>query len=217
MLQIPIIKYILKQKSILVLSAHCDDAPIACGGLLLRLKEESKSSCRILSVVFSGGDDEVRKKEEEDAAKYFGVELYRIFSFPDTGFPNHWYEIKTNLFRLREELGADNIGAVISPRCEDQHQDHRIIAENAWRIFRNHMIFEYELQKYEGDLSKPNLYVEIPKEVAEKKIQILMECYKSRIIHNWWKEENFEALMRVRGMEINTEFAEGLTARKILI
>lgn len=217
MLQIPIIKYMLKQKTILVLSAHCDDAPIGCGGLLLRLKEENKSNCRIVSVVFSGGNDEVRKKEEEDASKAFGMELYSVFSFPDTGLPNYWYEIKSKLIRLRDELGTENIGAVICPLREDQHQDHRIVAENAWRIFRNHMILEYELQKYEGDLSKPNLYVEIPKKIAEKKIHILMECYKSRSVHNWWKEKNFEALMSVRGMEINKDFAEGLTVRKILI
>jgi LmbE family N-acetylglucosaminyl deacetylase len=208
----------LNKKVILVLSAHCDDAAIGCGGLLLRLLEyKNTNNIRLVSIVFSGGNNEKRTEEEKNASKDFGLEVNNIFSFTDTRLPDVWYEIKNILFDIGNMLGFDNIGMVVCPNIHDLHQDHRTIAENVWHVFRNHFIVEYEIQKYEGGLIQPNFYVKLTEDQAIKKAKLIMKNYPSRSCHHWFNIETFLSLMRIRGIEANTKFAEGFTVRKIIV
>ena len=214
---LPILKNLPPDHVILVLSAHCDDAEIGCGGLLRRLAHEAADGCEMRQVVFCGGDDPVRKNEQLLASREFGMEQTTIHAYPDSLLPNHWQEVKNDLLSLRDEIGSDRISMVICPRLEDRHQDHRVVAENVWRVFRNHLILEYEIPKYEGDLGRPNLYVELTQEQALEKVDLLLRCYESRSEHSWWRRDTLLALMRLRAVEANTEWAEALTARKMLL
>lgn len=204
-------------QSILVLSAHCDDAEIGCGGLLLRLARHFGDRCPRKGIVFSGGDQEERKREQLAAARAFGLQDVAVHAYPDTLLPNHWHDIKDDLLAFREELGSDGLGLVLCPRLDDRHQDHQVVAENAWRVFRDHIILEYELPKYEGDLAHPNVYVKLTEAEAGQKVNSLMECYPSRSFHHWWSRDTFMALMCLRGIEANVGWAEGFFARKILV
>ncbi|KFB74493.1 MAG: bacillithiol biosynthesis deacetylase BshB1 [Candidatus Accumulibacter phosphatis] len=207
----------LRGKAVLVLSAHCDDAPIGCGGTLLRLTAEMGGECEFKAVVFSGGDDAVRVAEEEDAMRSFGISLQTVYPFTDSQLPDHWFDIKREMLDIRDKVGSNRIGLILCPRLEDRHQDHRVIAENAWRVFRQHLILEYEIPKYESDLGHPNVYVTLDATQAQAKVDRLLHSYPSRRIHHWWSREIFLSLMRVRGVEANCTFAEGLYARKWII
>lgn len=215
MIPIPIISSIPADQVILVLSAHCDDAAIGCSGLLKRLTNE-RPDLEIKEIVFCG-DNPDRNDEEKAAAPAFGVHDIRIRPYPDTLLPNHWHEIKGDLTHIGKELDKGRIGMILCPRLEDRHQDHRVIAENVWRIFRNHLVLEYEIHKYEGDLGHPNLYVALTEAQAQEKVDLLLEYYPSQHWHPWWNSETFFGLMRLRGVEINAKYAEAFVARKMLL
>lgn len=214
---VPLFQSLRPRQTVLVLSAHPDDAEIGCGGLLQRLARETAGPCVLRHVVFTGGDDPVRKAEQCDAAKAFGVAQVTIHAYPDTGLPDHWRQIKSDLFAVREEIGADRVGMVICPRLDDRHQDHRTVAENAWRIFRDHLVLEYETPKYEGDLASMNCYVGLSDAAARQKIELLLKSFPSRARHHWWNRETFAGLMRLRGIEANVPWAEAFTVRKMTV
>jgi LmbE family N-acetylglucosaminyl deacetylase len=207
----------LRGKTVLIFSAHCDDAAIGCGGTLQRIGTETDGECTRIGVVLSGGSDSVRAAEERDAMSRLGVEPRYLYDFPDTRLPDHWFEVKQAMLGLRDEIGASNIGLILCPRLEDRHQDHRVVAENVWRVFRQHFIIEYEIVKYEADLGHPNFYVNLDGGVAERKVDLLLNAYRSRRCHHWWSAETFFSLMRLRGIESNCTYAEGLYVRKLVV
>ncbi len=171
----------------------------------------------MVSFVFTGGNDENRAEEEKNASKDFGLEVEKIYSYTDSRLPDAWYDIKKILLNIRDAIGSDTIGMIICPSLNDRHQDHRTIAENVWRVFRNHLILEYEIPKYEGDLAQPNFYVKLTESQAVNKAEFIIKNYQSRSCHHWWSVETFLSLMRIRGIEANTEFAEAFFARKIIL
>lgn len=207
----------LRGKTVLVFAAHCDDTPLGCGGTLQRIAADTGNKCTRIGVVFSGGDDPVRTAEEHCAMNRLGIELRHVLTLPDTRLPDSWFDIKEEMLTLREDIGSEHIGLILCPRLEDRHQDHRAVAENVWRVFRKHPIFEYEIAKYESDLGHPNVYVELDGGEAERKVDLLLDCYPSRSIHHWWCAETFFALMRLRGIESNCTYAEGLYVRKLVL
>lgn len=202
---------------VLALGAHCDDIALGCGGWLRRLAAGPGAKARRVGLVFSGGDDPVRKAEELRAAPAFGLQETTVLEYPDTLLPEHWAEIKEELLQWRERIGPDRIGLVLSPRLDDRHQDHRTVAENAWRIFRDHLILEYEVPAYEGLPAAPNVYAELTEAQAREKADLLLKHYPSRACHPWWTRETFLALARLRGIEINAPYAEGFVARKLKV
>jgi LmbE family N-acetylglucosaminyl deacetylase len=214
---IPLLQSLQPGQVVLVLSAHCDDAEIGCGGLLRRLDRELGKKCEKIQVAFSGGDDPNRKQEQLVASRAFGMDRIVVHAYPDSLLPDHWQEIKADLLKLREEVGEDRIGMILCPRLDDRHQDHRVVAENVWRVFRNHLVLEYEIVKYEGDLSTPNVYAGLSESQAREKVNLILNSFPSQAWHHWWNPETFLALMRLRGVECRTEFAEGFVARKLLL
>jgi LmbE family N-acetylglucosaminyl deacetylase len=207
----------LRGKAVLIFSAHCDDAPIGCGGTLQRIATETGGNCERIAMVFSGGNDSLRAAEERVAMAWLGVQLRQLYDFTDSRLPDYWFDIKQEMLSLRDEIGEQRIGLILCPRLEDRHQDHRVIAENVWRVFRHHLIMEYEIAKYEADLGHPNIYVNLDNGEAQAKVELLLDTYPSRRCHHWWSAEAFYSLMRLRGIESNCTFAEGLYARKMTL
>lgn len=199
------------------LGAHPDDIEIGAGGTVLRLVEER----RIRSVrwaVLSGSDK--RAAEARVAADRFldGVadQVVSVDAFPDGRFPAAWGDIKDALERIARETPAD---LVLTPRRDDWHQDHRLIGELVWTVFRDELILEYEIPKWDGDLATPNLYVELTASVVARKARLIVESFPSQAGHDWFAPETFEALARIRGIEAHApeHLAEGFHGRKLVI
>src|SRR5581483_8658479 len=100
----------------------------------------------------------------------------------------------------------------------DAHQDHRLIGELTWNTFRNHLILEYEIPKYDGDMGQPNVFVPLAAEYCERKITYLMSAFQSQRSKRWFEERTFQAILRLRGMECNAEsgYAEAFYGSKIV-
>jgi len=202
---------------VLCIGAHCDDIEIGCGGALLTLLGGDRE-INVRWVVLSG--DEVRGAELHNSAGIFLQGAVKsevlIGGFRDSFFPYQGAEIKEHFERVVRTLGAD---IIFTHSRNDLHQDHRLVGELTWNTFRNHLILEYEIPKYDGDLGQPNVFVALEEETARAKARSILRAYPSQGKRLWFKEETFLSLMRVRGVEAGagSGFAEGFTARKLLL
>jgi LmbE family N-acetylglucosaminyl deacetylase len=202
---------------VLCLGAHADDIEIGCGGTMLRLLSE-RPDLAVRWVVFSG--DGARKQEAEAAAARFlsacrdvSVE---VLGFRDGYFPVERAAIKDAFERLKVEQDP---GLVLTHFREDLHQDHRLIAELTWNTFRDHLIWEYEIPKYEGDQGNPNLFVPLSEDVACRKTVAIVEGFPSQLARPWFNPETFLALMRLRAVACRAPegFAEAFYCRKVVV
>jgi LmbE family N-acetylglucosaminyl deacetylase len=204
-------------RHLLALGAHADDIEIGCGGTILRLAAEGRLAA-VTWVVGSGTDD--RAAEARKSAEVFlaGVEQTRIeiAGFRDGFFPWQGDQVKELFERLKREVAPD---LILTHRRADAHQDHRTMAELTWNTWRDHLVLEYEIPKYEGDLGNPNLLVPLDRETAERKVELLLSCFPSQSGRAWFTPDTFWALLRLRGMECNAPsgFAEGFHLRKAVI
>ncbi len=203
--------------SILCLGAHSDDIEIGCGGTLMRmLRERPGSSVRW--VVFSANEqraEEARASAADFAADAGELEV-TVLSFRESYFPYQGAEIKDALAQIAREVTPD---VVFSHRRDDVHQDHHTLAGLTWNHFRNHLVLEYEIAKYEGDLGQPNVFVPLETELVEAKIAKLHQHFGTQQDKDWFSADTFRGLMAQRGVECNSasHFAEGFHARKILL
>lgn len=201
---------------ILCVGAHSDDVEIGCGGTILRLLAERPGSS-VHWVVFSG--TQLRGEEARASAADFLVQAAHasvtVEGFRESYFPAAWAEIKEKVESLRP-IEPD---LVFTHRRRDEHQDHRVLGELTWNTFRRHLILEYEIPKYEGDLEPPNLYSPLPAAVAARKVDLLVRHFASQKGRSWFRRETFEGLMAVRAVECNAPsgFAEGFHARKVVV
>lgn len=204
-------------RRILCIGAHVDDIEIGCGGTLLRLLEENPG-IEVHWVVATSNPS--RKAEAERSAERFlrNAASYQltVLDFQDGYLPYIGAPVKDAFFEIQKAIEPD---VVFTHRLEDRHQDHRMLAELTWNTFRAHPILEYEIPKYEGDLGNPNLFVSLSKEVAERKIELLMDCFETQTAKPWFEAGTFEALLRIRGLEAKAEsnMAEAFTARKLVL
>jgi LmbE family N-acetylglucosaminyl deacetylase len=200
--------------TVLCLGAHADDIEIGCGGSLLQMID-ANPQLHVHWCVFSG--DSVRNREAKASAEHFvsGAEKrsVHIHDFRDSYFPDQWADIKECFEDLAKQIKPD---LIFTHRPDDRHQDHRVISELTWCTFRDHLILEYEIPKYEGDLGNPNLYLPISKRYCGKKITTLLECFESQLDKPWFDSELFRSLMRIRGSECNSpsRYAEAFHCRK---
>lgn len=201
--------------NILCLGAHSDDIEIGAGGTLLKLIHESEAE-QITWIVFSS--DEIRKVEaHKSAAKFLSdVSNKRIIikSFRDGFLPYQANEVKEYFEEIKNEISPD---IIFTHYRDDRHQDHRFISDLTWNTWRNHLILEYEVPKYDGDLGIPNFYVELDEELIVKRNKILIETFRSQNTKHWFDDSTFKALPRIRGMESGTLYAEAFYARKLII
>jgi LmbE family N-acetylglucosaminyl deacetylase len=202
-------------RRILALGAHPDDIEIGAGGTLLRwLDEEPEAELRL--VVCSATEE--RAAEARASATLLGpAERVRLalHDLPDRLFPSAVVELKT----LLASVAADRPDVVLCPRLEDRHQDHRALAEATWQAFRDHLILEYEIPKYEGDLGTPNVFVPLTEALVERKVRHLLTAFPSQRDKTWFDAEAFRALPRLRGIEASApeRYAEAFTARKLVL
>jgi LmbE family N-acetylglucosaminyl deacetylase len=200
---------------ILCLGAHCDDIEIGCGATLLRWLQEFELAS-ICWVVFSSTPQ--REQEARASAGRFlenaGERRVIIKDFRDGFFPYDGAEIKGFFEQLKREFSAD---LIFTHFRNDLHQDHRLISELTWNTFRDHLIFEYEIPKYDGDLGSPNVFVHLDDSLCAKKIEYIVDCFRTQSNHHWFTEDLFRSLMRIRGVECNAPagFAEGFYCRKM--
>jgi LmbE family N-acetylglucosaminyl deacetylase len=204
-------------RKILCLGAHADDIEIGCGGTLLRLLSECPG-LHIYWVVLSANP--TRAAEARRSAQLYlqtAVEQhFEIKSFRDSFFPYNGGEIKDFFHSLGQQFSPD---LVLTHRRDDLHQDHRLVSDLTWNTFRNHLILEYEIPKYDGDLGRPNLFVTIDEQACDRKIDGLLEAFPSQHEKPWFTRDTFLSLMRIRGVESNspTGLAEGFHCRKGVI
>lgn len=201
---------------VLCMGAHSDDIEIGCGGTILRLASEYPD-CEFHWVVFSAVGE--RRAEAERAARLFAGSQLRgpvLKEFQDGFMPYLGSEVKT-VFEKELKLMAPDL--IFTHHGNDAHQDHRLISQLTWNTFRDHLILEYEIPKYDGDLGRPSVFVPVAREVCERKVQHLAEAFESQRTKRWFERETFLALMRLRGMECATPggYAEAFYSRKLVL
>ena len=202
---------------ILGLGAHADDIEIGCGGTVLRLLAEHPGSVFHL-VVFSAIGEREREARRSAEQFFAGTTAPNvdIKGFRDGHFPTALSEIKDTAEAVRQAFTPD----VVFAHCrDDRHQDHRIVSDVAWQTFRDHLILEYEIPKWDGDLGQPNCYVSLSRRIARQKTEHLLAAFPSQRSKRWFTEDTFLALLRLRGLECAAEegYAEAFYARKILV
>jgi LmbE family N-acetylglucosaminyl deacetylase len=201
---------------ILALGSHSDDIEIGCGGTLLRLAE-SRRQLRVHWVVLSADAD--RGTEAERGAEGFlaGVDHHTIAlrDFRDAFF-RYGPELKEFFEELKGEFEPD---VVFTHYRDDLHQDHRLVSELTWNTFRDHLILEYEIPKYDGDLGSTNFFVPLAEQICRRKIATILETFASQRGKAWFTEDVFFSLLRLRGMESNSAsgYAEGFYCRKAIL
>ena len=202
---------------VLCLGAHSDDIEIGCGGTILRITQQY-SNCVFHWVVLSALG--VRAEEARQGAEQFAgtsnLKRTLLKNFQDGFFPFAGAEVKAVFEELKQSVSPD---LIFTHNRNDAHQDHRLLAELTWNTFRDHLILEYEIPKYDGDLGQPSVFVPLPAEVCEKKVRFLMDTFDSQRSKRWFQPETFLSLMRLRGMECNapTGYAEAFFCRKLVL
>ena len=216
MLKVALSKKMDSGITLLCLGAHGDDIEIGCGGTILRMIEEF-SSVSIVWVVFSSLGE--RAKETVKSAKLFlaGAKQKEIIikEFRDGFFPYAATEIKEYFELLKQKFSPD---LILTHYRNDLHQDHRLISELTWNTFRDHLILEYEIIKYDGDLDATTFFVHLKESVCRKKIDYIMQCFYSQRRKNWFTEDVFYSILRIRGLESKApeRYAEGYYCRKLV-
>jgi len=202
---------------VLCLGAHADDIEIGCGATILKLIEDY-DNVEFYWVVFSG--DPVRAAEARSSASMFLKEAFGqhivVKGFKDSFFNFIGSDIKEYFLQLRKEFEPD---IIFTHYRNDLHQDHRVISELTWNTYRDHLILEYEIPKYDGDLGTPNFFV-CPSHVqCKKKVRYIMDSFGSQEGRGWFTEDTFLSIMRIRGIESNAsnKYAEGFYCRKIIL
>ena len=200
--------------SVLAIGAHPDDIEIAAGGTLLTLAER-QPRMRIRYVVLTG--EPQRQAEVRAAARAFipNADLeVQLHDLPDGRLPAVYRPVKEVLEDLAKSFRPD---VILAPSPHDAHQDHRIIGELVPTAFRNHTVLNYEIPKWDGDLGRPNVYVPLSDDVARRKVELLDKCFPSQLGRDWWDEETFLGLARLRGIECRVRYAEAFTCTKLVI
>jgi LmbE family N-acetylglucosaminyl deacetylase len=202
---------------VLFLGAHCDDIEIGCGGTVLRLRRE-RPDVDLRWLVLSS--NEARREEAVASARRFlgddGPERMRVATFRDGFLPYLGADVKDYFEAMKREIRPD---VIFTHTRDDAHQDHRLVCELTWNTWRDHTIFEYEIPKYDGDLGRPNTYVPLPAAVVEEKVKALLDVFPSQADRDWFDEDTFRAILRLRGVESNApeRYAEAFTARKCVL
>ena len=203
--------------TILVVGAHADDAEIGCGGTILRLAASHPGAEVVWVVLCAEGSraDEARRSAADFLRGFASTRLV-VKDFRDAFLPYVGGTVK----ELFEELKATvTPQLVFTHQRSDLHQDHRLLNELTWNTFRDHLILEYEIPKYDGDLGAPNVFIQLDEETVQRKTSAVLEHFATQRDKRWFTEDTFRSLMRLRGMECNslTGHAEAFYCRKLVV
>lgn len=197
--------------NVLALGAHPDDIEIGAGGVLLELAA-TRPSLRACYVVLTGTDD--RHEEARSAAATFLPAADRAISlhaFPEGRLPAVWGQVKDLLEETARSFAPD---LILAPSCDDAHQDHRTVAEIVHTVFRDALYLAYEIPKWDGDIRRPSHYLPLSAATARRKVELLNKCFPSQHDRDWWDDEVFLGLARLRGMECRAPYAEAFSCTK---
>jgi LmbE family N-acetylglucosaminyl deacetylase len=196
---------------VLCVGAHPDDIEIGCGGTLLRLAGRPETT--VAGLVLTSTAD---RREEAEAAlpAFFPDATVRVLDLPDGRLPAHWGAVKDALEDSARDLRPT---VVLAPRADDAHQDHRLLGRLVSTVWRDALILHYEIPKWDGDLRSPNVYVRLTEDEARRKVELLHRCFPSQLTRDWWDDELFSGLMRLRGMESRSRYAEGFVSDKLVL
>jgi LmbE family N-acetylglucosaminyl deacetylase len=199
---------------LLAVGAHADDIEIGAGATILRLLDEHPGSSVVWLVASAAGERaaEARASAAAFAAQAANVEVI-LGDLPDGRFP----AVSSAVKDLLESVKSRPIDVILAPHVDDAHQDHRLVAETVWQTFRSHLVVAYEIPKYDGDLGRPNLFVDIDEDRLERKIQLLETHYPSQRGRTWWGADTVRAIARLRGIEAGARYAEAFYGRKIVL
>ena len=202
---------------VLCLGAHSDDIEIGCGGTILTLLRRYPRMQVWWVVLGASGR---RAAEAESSAQDFlrGAASRRVIvkGFRDGYFPYLGLEVKEFFEELKRQVSPD---LILTHQMHDRHQDHRLTCDLTWNTFRDHLVLEYEIPKYDGDMGAPNLFVHIDKRTAARKVALVMKHFATQRSKHWFDPDLFYGLMRLRGMESGApgRFAEAFYARKTVL
>lgn len=199
---------------ILCLGAHSDDLEIGCGGTLFRLLHERRAAVRWVVFGCSAERTEEARGSAEALLRGAGEAQIDTHQFRDAFFPLHTGEIKEVFEQLKQESSPDMI---LTHARSDLHQDHRVVNELTWNTFRDHLVLEYEIPKYDGDLGSPNVFVALEPDLLERKIRHLLANFATQRDKRWFDEETFRGLARLRGGEAGVRYAEAFYSRKAVL
>ncbi|MBY6367220.1 PIG-L deacetylase family protein [Rhodococcoides corynebacterioides] len=200
--------------SVAVVGAHPDDIAIGAGGTLLSLCAADVTDVHAL--VLTGGGT-AREDEERAALADFcsGAAVHlTVLDVPDGRSPQHWNTVKEGLEEFRRTCEPD---VVLAPQRADAHQDHRLLAKLVPTTFRDHLVLGYEIVKWESDLPRTTVLIPLPDEVARRKAALLSTHYRSQHGHDWYDDETFLGLARLRGVQCRSRYAEGFVVEKMLL
>jgi LmbE family N-acetylglucosaminyl deacetylase len=204
-------------RNVLCLGAHCDDIEIGCGGTILRLLRHNPG-VHVRWIVFSS--DERRAAEARASAALFladaATSTVSVENFRGRYFPYVATAIKESFDALSREVDPD---VVFTHSRDDLHQDHRTLCELTYNTFRDHLVLEYEIPKYDGDLGRPNVYMPLDAEECDRKIEVTVASFQSQHDKHWFSEETFRSLLRLRGVESKAPsgYAEAFQCRKLVL
>jgi LmbE family N-acetylglucosaminyl deacetylase len=200
--------------SVLAIGAHPDDIEIGAGGTLLTLAE-CQPGLRVRYVVLTGTAE--RQLESRAAARSFlpAADLaIEVHDLPEGRLPAAWTQVKDTL----ESVAVAGLpDLILAPSAADAHQDHRTIGEIISTVFRDQLCLSYEIPKWDGDFGRPSVYVPLSAEVAKRKVELLHKSYPSQRGRDWWDDDVFLGLARLRGMECRAPYAEAFTCTKSVI
>lgn len=200
---------------VLCLGAHCDDIEIGCGGTILKWIAQFPHLTWRWAIFCSNPAraDEARASAREllHGARASQV---TVDTFGDGFLPFRGAEVKERFEALKREIEPD---LIFTHYRDDRHQDHRLLSDLTWNTFRNHLILEYEIPKYDGDLGHPNVFVELDEETVRRKVAHLMAHFPSQRSRQWYTEDAFAAALRLRGIEsgADAKYAEAFHGRKL--
>jgi LmbE family N-acetylglucosaminyl deacetylase len=200
--------------SVLAIGAHPDDIEIGAGGTLLSLSL-SRPSLQARYVLMTG--TAARQQEARNAARAFlptadlTIELHDL---PEGRLPAVWVEVKEALEKVAQSCSPD---LIIAPSRDDAHQDHRTVAEIVPTVFRDQLCLAYEIPKWDGDLGRPSMYFPLSADTARRKVELLNKIFASQRARDWWDDETFLGIARLRGMECRAPYAEAFNCTKCVI
>lgn len=197
-----------------LIGAHCDDVEIGCGGMVLDLAARGALASADALVLASVP---AREEETRKALPAFTAPAPCEVTFgglPDGRLPAHWDRVKDLMQEFAARVRPD---VVLAPSPADAHQDHRLLGRLVRTVWRDALVLHYEIPKWDGDSRSPDVYVPLDEGHARRKVELLHRCFPSQAERDWWDDEFFSGVMRLRGVESRARYAEGFMCRKLLL
>lgn len=202
--------------SVLCLGAHADDIEIGAGGAILGwIASGATLDMHWCVASAAGARAEEARASAEDFMRGAANSTVALGAFRDSYLPYEGAAVKQWVEAQRERMATPDI--VLTHRADDAHQDHRFINQLTWNAFRDSLILEYEIPKWDGDLGRSNLYIALEEAVLARKIALLDKHFGTQRSKHWFSDETFRAIAHLRGIECRARYAEAFNVRKVLL